>query len=157
ELAEGDIDGALISVERGLSGGPRHAARVQLLNVRGDALTRRGELRESPGDALAAEAAWQEAAASVEDWRPSIPPTQLRAGLLAHQRHAKESLFESVGQRGDAAAAFRVTQQIIGRELPDRTRQREAGGLATTSVDDSVRDVEQRLMAWSESATMSAS
>lgn len=145
ELAEGNTAAALASVERGLGRQARHAARVQLLNVRGDALARRG-------DAVAAEQAWKAAAESVEDWRASIPAAQLRSGVVAHHRHALESWLDSAGQRGDAAEAFRVTQRIIGRELLDRIRQREAGAPAT--VDDSVRDVEQRLLAWDRSVAL---
>ena len=145
ELAEGDIAGALASVDRGLADASRDAARVQLLNVRGDALARRG-------DAVAAERAWQAAADSVEAWRASIPATQLRGGLVARHRHALESWLDSAGARGDAAAAFQVMQRIIGRALLDRIRQRETNAPAT--VDDSVRDVEHRLVAWDRSVVL---
>lgn len=145
ELAEGNIDAALASVERGLAGESRDAARVQLLDVRGDALARLG-------DAIAAEQAWRAAADSVEAWRASIPATRLRSGLVAHHRRALESWLDSAGQRGDAAAAFEVMQRLIGRELLDRIHQRDAG--APASADDSVRDVEQRLVAWDRSIAM---
>ncbi|HMG58060.1 MAG TPA: CHAT domain-containing protein, partial [Kofleriaceae bacterium] len=145
ELAEGDIAGALATVDRGLADAARDAARVQLLNVRGDALAGRG-------DAIAAEQAWKAAADSVEAWRASIPATQLRGGLVARHRHALESWLDSAGARGDAAAAFQVMQRIIGRELLDRIRQRETNAPAT--VDDSVRDVEHRLVAWDRSVVL---
>lgn len=156
ELAEGDIDGALASVDRGLRSGARHAARVQLLNVRGDALARRSELLGRPSDALDAEQAWQSAAASIEEWRASIPAAQLRSGLLALHRHALESRLDSLGQRGDVAEAYRVTEQILGRELLDRTRLREAGAATATGdvVGSSMRDVERRLAAWRDSVAM---
>src|SRR5206468_3152083 len=77
--------------------------------------------------ALDAEQAWQGAAASIEEWRASIPAARLRGGLLGLHRHALESRLDSLGGRGDAPEAFRVSEQILGRELLDRTRLREAG------------------------------
>ena len=148
ELAEGNVDTALASVDRGLAFDSRDAARVRLLNIRGDALARLG-------DAVAAEQAWRTAADSVEAWRASIPATQLRSGLVAHHRRALESWLDSAGQRGDAAVAFRVMQRLVGRDLLDRIRQREDDAPATP--DDSMRDVEQRLIAWDHSVAMAGS
>jgi tetratricopeptide (TPR) repeat protein len=145
ELAEGDVAGALATIERGLASGSRDAARVQLLNARGDALARRG-------DAVAAEQAWRAAADAVEAWRASLPALRLRSGVVAHHRHALESWLDSAGERGDADAGFEVMQRILGRALLDRIRQREADGAA--SADDSLRDVEHRLIAWDRSAAL---
>jgi hypothetical protein len=136
DLAEGNIDAALVSAERGLAIKPLEAARVRLLNVRGDALARRG-------DAVAAEQAWREAADSVEAWRVSIPTTQLRSGLVARHRHVLESWLDSTGQRGDADGALEVTRRIIGRDLLDRIYQREVNAPAT--ADASIREIEARL------------
>jgi tetratricopeptide (TPR) repeat protein len=119
-LAEGDVDGALASVARGLGTSSRDAARVQLLNVRGDALVR-------SGDIASAEQTWREAADSVESWRASIPSVDLRADLVTHQRHALEAWLDSTAARGDIAGALEVVGRVAGRALLDRIRQREAG------------------------------
>jgi tetratricopeptide (TPR) repeat protein len=119
-VAEGNIDGALASVQRGLATSSRDAARVQLLNVRGDALARRG-------DADGAEQAWREAADHVELWRASIPSTELRAELVAHHRHALEAWLDSTAMRGNIAAALEVTSRVAGRALLDRMRRGDAG------------------------------
>jgi len=137
ELAEGDIEAALATVDRGLAIPSRDSARVRLLNIRGDALAHAGQ-------PIAAERAWQEAADWVERWRESIPTTQLRSGLVARQRHALEAWLESTGTRGDAEGALQVTQRILGRELLDRSYQREVNAPAT--ADASIRDVQNRLV-----------
>jgi tetratricopeptide (TPR) repeat protein len=143
ELAEDHVGTALATVEHGLSISCGHAARVQLLNVEGEALQRRAELRHRAEDALAAEHAWREAADAVESWRASIPTTRLRSGLVAHHRRALELWLDSTGQRGDALDALGVTQRIIGRQLLDRIYQREAHAPAT--VDSSIDRILNRL------------
>ncbi len=142
ELAEGRIDVALATVERGLASRCGHVGRVQLLNVQGEVLQRRAEAHGS-SDALAAEHAWREAADAVETWRASIPTTQLRSGLVARHRRALELWLDSTGQRGDAVEALDVTQRIIGRQLLDRIYQREAHAPAT--VDSSIDRILNRL------------
>jgi tetratricopeptide (TPR) repeat protein len=143
EIAEDRLDTALATVERGLADRCGHAARVQLLNLQGEALQRRAELRGRADDALAAERAWREAADAVERWRASIPTTQLRSGLVARHRRALELWLDSTGQRGDALGALEVTQRIIGRQLLDRIYQREARAPAT--VDSSIDRILNRL------------
>lgn len=123
--AEGYIDAALASVERGLALSSRDAARVMLLNVRGDALALRG-------DFATAEQTWRSAADSMEAWRASIPSSQLRTGLVAHHRHALEAWLDSTASRGDVAGALEVTRRLIGRVLLDRIQQREAGANAAS-------------------------
>jgi hypothetical protein len=145
-LADGEVDAALAIVANGLAPGLRDAARLRLLNVRADALARRG-------DQAAAEAAWREAADSVEAWRASIPTIQLRGGLVARHRYALESWLDSTGQRGDVAGALEVTRRMVGRGLLDRIRHREANAPAT--ADASIRDVVRRLAVGRElAATM---
>lgn len=131
-LAEGRIPEALAAVARGLAIGTRDSARVLLLNVRGDALARRGDRAE-------AEATWRAAADSVEEWRTSLPSTQLRSGLVAHHRHALEAWLESTAARNDISGALEVTRRIIGRGLLDRIRQREAGGASASDPPPLVR------------------
>lgn len=143
ELAEDHVETALATVERGLAISCGHAARVQLLNVQGEALQRRAEARGRSEDAVAAEHAWREAADAVESWRASIPTTQLRSGLVARHRRALELWLDSTGQRGDALGALDVTQRIIGRQLLDRIYQREANAPAT--VDSSIDRILNRL------------
>jgi len=143
EIAEDHLETALATVERGLADRCGHAARVQLLNLQGEALQRRAELRGRAGDALAAEHAWREAADAVERWRASIPTTLLRSGLVARHRRALELWLDSTGQRGDALGALEVTQRIIGRQLLDRIYQREARAPAT--VDSSIDRILNRL------------
>jgi tetratricopeptide (TPR) repeat protein len=126
-LAEGQIDAALRCVERGLRTSSRDSARVLLLNARGDALMRRG-------DVIRAEQTWREAADTVESWRASIPSSELRSGLLAHPRHALEAWLESAAARGDVVGALEVTRRMVGRGLLDRLRQREAG--AASNADE---------------------
>jgi tetratricopeptide (TPR) repeat protein len=155
ELAEGQIDAALATVERSLAISCGHAARVQLLNVQGEALQRRAEARGRPEDTIAAERAWREAADAVEIWRASIPTTQLRRGLVARHRRALELWLDSTGQRGDAREALDVTQRIIGRQLLDRIYQREAQ--APAAVDSSLDRILNRLGSRRElGVTMSA-
>lgn len=125
-LAEGDVEGALARVERGLDTRSRDAARVQLLNVRGDALARRG-------DVAGAEQAWRAAADSVEGWRASIPSVELRAELVTHHRHALEAWLDSTAERRDIAGALEVVGRVAGRALLDRIRQRQAGRTAPSS------------------------
>jgi tetratricopeptide (TPR) repeat protein len=143
ELAEGRVDAALATVERGIAASCGHAARVQLLNLQGEVLQRRADARGDPEDALAAERAWREAADAVEIWRASIPTTRLRSGLVARHRRALELWLDSTGQRGDALEALDVTQRIIGRQLLDRIYQREAN--APTTVDSSLDHILNRL------------
>lgn len=128
ELAEGKLDDALATVDRGLAIPTGDAAHVLLLNVRGDA-------RMLQRDRAGAEAAWRAAADSVERWRMSIPTTELRGGLLERHRHALESWLESTGERGDVDGALEVTQRIIGRELLDRIYQREVNAIASVDAD----------------------
>ena len=134
-LAEGNVQRAREAVERGLATSSRDAARVRLLNVRGD-------LAMQSGDAAGAEQAWREAADLLETWRASIPTVQLRAGLIAQHRRALEAWLDSAAARGDVAAALEVSRRLLGRSLLDRIRQREAN---ETTVDASIRDVEKRL------------
>jgi tetratricopeptide (TPR) repeat protein len=143
ELAEDRVDTALATVERGLAVSCGHAARVQLLNVQGEALQLRAEERHRPEDAVAAEHAWREAADAVEVWRASIPTTQLRSGLVARHRRALERWLDSTGQRGDAPGALDVTRRITGRQLLDRIYQREAH--APAAVDSSIDRILNRL------------
>jgi tetratricopeptide (TPR) repeat protein len=117
--AEGKIDDALASVKRGLEIGSRDAARVQLLNLRGDALALRNDFD-------GAEQAWRDAADSLETWRTSLPSLQLRTGLMAYHRHALEAWLDSAASRGNLAGALEVTGRLVGRALLDRIRQREA-------------------------------
>lgn len=122
-LAEGKIDAALASVARGLATSSRDAALVQLRNVHGDALARRGDFD-------GAEQTWRAAADSVESWRASIPSYQLRAELVGHHRHALESWLDSTASRGNVAGALEVTSRVVGRALLDRIHEREAADAA---------------------------
>jgi hypothetical protein len=157
-LAEGRIAEALVAVDRGLAESARDSARVLLLNVRGDALARSGDIAE-------AERTWRAAADSVESWRASIPSSQLRGGLVAHHREALEAWLESTASRNDVAGALEVTRRIVGRGLLDRIRQREASAAsagsspppasaATVSInaDVSIDNVVRRLAAQRELA-----
>jgi tetratricopeptide (TPR) repeat protein len=136
ELGEGHTDAALATIAAALATPSRDSARVLLLDLQGDVLAKRG-------DAMAAEQAWRAAADLIEDWRASIPTTQLRGGLVAHHRRALESWLESSCTRNDVAGALEATRRIVGRGLLDRFRQREANAPAT--ADASIRDVVQRL------------
>ena len=135
-LAEGHFDHALARVDEGLASPVRDAARVLLLNVRGDVLARRG-------DVDGAEAAWHDAANAVEDWRASIPINQLRSGVIATHRHALEAWLESVATRRNLDGVLEVTRRILGRSLLDRMRQRETN--SPIAADESIRRVVQRL------------
>jgi hypothetical protein len=136
QLGEGNLDAALGTIAAALATQSRDSARVLLLDLQGDVLARRG-------DAMAAEQAWRSAADLIEDWRASIPTTQLRAGLVAHHRRALESWLDSSCSRNDVAGALEATRRIVGRGLLDRFRQREANAPAT--ADASIRDVVRRL------------
>jgi tetratricopeptide (TPR) repeat protein len=135
-LAEGNVDGALATIAAALEKPSRDSARVLLLDIQGDVLAKQG-------NAIAAERAWRTAADLIEDWRASIPTTQLRGGLVAHHRRALESWLDSSCARNDIDGALDAIQRIVGRGLLDRFRQREAN--AAETLDASIRDVVQRL------------
>jgi tetratricopeptide (TPR) repeat protein len=137
-LGEGNFDAALSTIDTALAIPSRDSARVLLLDLQGSALAKRG-------DPMAAEHAWRTAADLLEDWRASIPSTQLRGGLVAHHRHALESWLDSSCRREDVEGALEATRRIVGRGLLDRFRQREANAPAT--ADASIRDLVQRLAA----------
>jgi tetratricopeptide (TPR) repeat protein len=136
-LAEGNLERALDEAKRGLTLESRDAARVELLNVRGDALARSGKSQD-------AERAWRDAADQLEVWRASIPSVRLRSGLVTYHRHALEAWLDSAAARGDAAATIEVVQRIVGRGLLDRMRDRESN---TGDPIQAVQDVTSRLAA----------
>ena len=135
-LARNDAEGALAIITDALVKPSRDATRVLLHSIQGDALDRRGDVE-------AAETAWRQAADLLEDWRASIPSTQLRSGLVAQHRHALEAWLDARGARGDAIGALEIVRRTLGRALLDRVRQREAN--APASVDASILDIVERL------------
>ncbi len=135
-LAEGDVERALVEVDKGLERPSRDAARVQLLRIRGDAYKQSYRI-------YAAEEAWATAAEEIESWRASIPTIELRAGLLEHHRRALESWLESAAARGDVGDVLEVIRHMAGRSLLDRFRNRQVA--ASSSAGTSLRSVIERV------------
>lgn len=110
---------ALRVSEAALATGCRDSARANVLEIQAGALARLDRPRE-------AEAAWREAASSIEIWRASIPSTELRRGVVAQHRRALEHWLDLAGSRADVGDVARVADLLLGRALHDRLLDHEA-------------------------------
>ncbi len=146
QLAWGHADVALEIVEAGLHMPCRDRAREELLEVKGEVLTRLARPRD-------AELTWHEAADLLEAWRTSLPASRLRTGVIARHRRVLEMWLDSAGARGDVATVVEIADRLFGHRLLDAVVDREmhsshdAGALFADTLDrlDERRDLAPKL------------